>query len=113
EFAQFRKKVDELYGDRVPHRALRRLPDVGVEEQYGVFMSQEVQRHAEIVLTHSRHAVELLRLDCSPGLDSPPIEVVPLGLTEPAIRAERTSAEGPLIVSFGAVAMVKGLDTML
>src|SRR5262249_48824406 len=52
EFASFRHKVAELYGGRIPPLALRRLPDVGVEEEYGVFMTQEVQAHAELLMTH-------------------------------------------------------------
>ena len=106
-------KLVEMYGDRIPLRELRAVPDLAIEERYGIFMTQEVQQHADTILTHSRHAVELLHLECVPGMTPPPAEVVSHGVTEPPVRAEPGRSEGPLIVSYGAVAMVKGIDVML
>jgi glycosyltransferase involved in cell wall biosynthesis len=111
--ASFREKVVQMYGDRIPRRALRRLPDVGLEERYSIFMTQEVQEHADLLMTHSHHALDLLRLERGPGGAPPRGEVVSHGVWEPQVDAEERRSEGPLIVSFGAVAMVKGLDVIL
>jgi glycosyltransferase involved in cell wall biosynthesis len=107
-------KLVQMYGARIPGRELRRVPDLATENRYGIFMTQEVQRSAEGVLAHSRHALELLRLECPPGMTPPPGSVVSHGVLEPSIAtADGSKSEGPVIVSCGIVAPTKGIDTML
>lgn len=113
DFTPFRHKVAELYGGRIPRLALHRLPDVAVEEQYGVFMTQEVQAHTELLMTHSHHALDLLELERGKSIPQPREEVVPHGVSEPPVDGREKVSEGPLIVSYGHLAMIKGPDTIL
>jgi glycosyltransferase involved in cell wall biosynthesis len=109
-----RDKLSEMYGGRIPRKELRRIPHFATEHRYGIFMTQEVQRRSEGILAHSHHALELLRLECPPGMTPPPSSVVAHGVVEPSVSAAGGSdSDAPVIVSYGIVGPTKGIDTML
>jgi glycosyltransferase involved in cell wall biosynthesis len=110
-----REKVYEMYGDRLPAAELRRAPhDRGVQDQFGVYMSQEVQAQAEKVLVHSRYAADVLRLDRPPGAAGAETFVVGRGIPETAVRRNGDSSpEAPTVLSHGAGEHAESIDLLV
>ena len=110
-----REKVYEMYGDRIPAADLRRAPqDRGVQDQFGIFMSQEVQSHAEKVLVHSRYAADVLRLDRPPGATGAETFVVGRGIPEAAVRRNGDSSPAATtVLSHGAGEHAESIDLLM
>ena len=97
-----RKKAVQMYGDRVPRRALSRAWDERVFMDHGIFMTAEIQDQAEKVLLHSRFQEGVLRND-GPG-NGLPTAIVPHGIPEvPTGVAEWSPRGRPLVVTYGLV----------
>jgi glycosyltransferase involved in cell wall biosynthesis len=110
-----REKLYEMYGDRIPPADLRRAPmDAGVQDRFGIYMSQEVQAHAEKVLVHSRYAADVLRMDRLPGQAGAETLVVSRGIPEAAIRRNGDRpAGGPTVLSHGAGEHPESVDLLM
>jgi glycosyltransferase involved in cell wall biosynthesis len=110
-----REKLYEMYGDRIPSAALRRAPeDPGVQDQFGIYMSQEVQAHAEKLLVHSRYAADVLRMDRPPGVSGAETLVVERGVPEAAVRGNGGgSAVGTTVLSHGAGEHPEAIDLLV
>jgi glycosyltransferase involved in cell wall biosynthesis len=109
------ERLDQMYGERIDASLfMERPPSPAEQEQLGLYMSQDLQRHAERVLVHSRFAADILRLDRA-GADDIHTEIglIPYALPEPRPRPPRPDGPFPLIVTMGVVSSVKGLDTLL
>ena len=106
--------IESMYSNRVDAGAFaHEPPSPSEQESLGLFMSQEVQEHAELLLTHSGYAADVLRLDRPPERRAhAPIEVVPFAIDERAAEYD-ASRRAPVIVSFGHLAQVKGLEVLL
>jgi glycosyltransferase involved in cell wall biosynthesis len=108
-----REKLFEMYGDRIPAAALRQAPrDRGVQEQFGIYMSQEVQKNAEKVLVHSRYAADVLRLDRMPGQPGADTFVVGRGIPEVAIDGMKAGA-GTAVLSHGGGERAEAIDLLM
>lgn len=100
----FEDKLAEMYGDRIPSRDLKLVRFDDLYADYGVFMTQEVQAHADRMLLHSAYQAEVLRRD-SPRRFAP-YEIVPLGVPSVPASTNGVGVEGgPLIVTYGVVSM--------
>ncbi len=108
------EKLYEMYGDRIPGADLwRSADDPEVQERFGVYMSQEVQSHAEKVLVHSRYAADVLRMDRLPGEPGAETVVVNPGIPEVLHRdGDRTSGP-PTVISHGAGERPEAIDLLL
>ena len=108
-----REKLYEMYGDRVPPAVIRQ-EDPEAQATFGIYMSQEVQAHAEKVLVHSRYAADVLRMDRIPG--TPGAETVVVGRGIPGAATEsngRAPADGPTVVSHGAGERAEAIDLLI
>jgi glycosyltransferase involved in cell wall biosynthesis len=110
-----REKLYEMYGGRVPASDLRRAPgDLGVQEQFGMYMSQEVQAHAEQLLVHSRYAADVLRMDRLPGAPAADAKVVGRGIPEAAVRRNGGGPDAEAtIVSHAAGEDAEAIDLLV
>ena len=110
-----REKLYEMYGERVPPRDLRRAPcDPGVQEQFGIYMSQEVQAHAEQLLVHSRYAADVLRMDRPPGAAAAEARVVGRGIPEAAARRNGVGPDaGATVVSHAVGEDAEAIDLLV
>jgi glycosyltransferase involved in cell wall biosynthesis len=110
-----REKLYEMYGDRIPAAELRRAPeDRGIQDQFGIYMSQGVQAHAEKLLVHSRYAADVLRMDGPPGAPRAETVVVSRGIPEAAVRRNGGNAtDGPAVLSHGAGEHPEAIDLLM
>jgi glycosyltransferase involved in cell wall biosynthesis len=99
------KRLRDMYGDRISDWDLRRYWDPRVYLGLGVFMTRDIQEHAEEMIVHSHHQRDVLRME-SRGLLAP-THVVPHGIPEaPPARANTSRHRGPRIVTLGLVSTV-------
>ena len=109
-----REKLYEMYGDRIPAADLRRAPeDPAVQEQFGIYMSQEVQAHAEKLLVHSRYAADVLRMDRPPGAGGTETLVVGWGIPEAGSRHNGNPDTGPTVLSHGGGERPEAIDLLM
>jgi glycosyltransferase involved in cell wall biosynthesis len=110
-----REKLFEMYGERIPAADLRRAPeDPGIQTQFGVYMSQEVQAHAEKLLVHSRYAADVLRMDRPPEAPGAETLVVGRGIPDAPIRRNGGSPSGgPTVLSHGAGERPEAIDLLM
>lgn len=109
-----KEKLYEMYGERVPARELRRAPgDPEVQEQFGIYMSQEVQAHAEQLLVHSRYAADVLRMDRLPGAAAAEAQVVGRGIPEAAVRRNGGAEGGATILSHAVGEDAEAIDLLV
>jgi glycosyltransferase involved in cell wall biosynthesis len=101
------ERLREMYGHRISTWDLRHVwvPRVYIEQ--GIFMTREIQEHAEQVIVHSHHQEDILRLEAPAA--APHTHVVPLGIPVPDGPLRQTGEQrhdGPLIVTLGLVSTV-------
>jgi glycosyltransferase involved in cell wall biosynthesis len=109
-----REKLYGMYGDRIPPAALRRAPeDPAVQDQFGIYMSQEVQAHAEKLLVHSRYAADVLRMDRTPGTATAETIVVGRGIPEAEIRGNGRGTAAPTVVSLARGEHPEAIDLLM
>jgi glycosyltransferase involved in cell wall biosynthesis len=90
-------KLIEMYGDRIPRADLLRVPYDRPERGRALYMTREIQAHAERVLVHSRLQAGIMRLE-RPD-DPAPVEVVPRAIpdqTSPGLA--RSDERAPVVV---------------
>jgi glycosyltransferase involved in cell wall biosynthesis len=100
-----------LYGRRLPPEAGSGAPDW--QRKLALFITQDVQRHAEQCLVHSEMARAVLELDRDPAAVPVPVSVIPFGMPAIADRPSAQATDEPLLVSLGHVSEVKGIETLL
>jgi glycosyltransferase involved in cell wall biosynthesis len=100
------KQLQEMYGHRVSDWELRHVwaPEVYVGK--GIFMTREIQKHAQQLIVHSVHQQDILRLEAPAA--APDAQVVPHGIPIPDAppRPDAYGHEGPVIVTLGIVSSV-------
>lgn len=106
------ERIEEMYGSRVGADFGLRPPNATEQQHLGIYMTQEIQDHAESILVHSKQAEEILRLDIPAPCRGARIEVVPFAFPAPTPRKSR-SGGGPVIVTVGVVNVVKGLGPLI
>jgi glycosyltransferase involved in cell wall biosynthesis len=113
--SRLHERLDAMYGSRLGRDAFAERPPTPEEQAaLGIYMTQEVQEHADLVLVHSAYAAELMRLDRGPRTCLPEPVVVPFGVPGGERTAVRhTDPAAPLIVSFGVVSAVKDPETLI
>jgi glycosyltransferase involved in cell wall biosynthesis len=90
-------KLIEMYGDRIPPKDLKMIPQDDPAEKQPVNMTPEVQSHARRILVHSRHQAEILRLERPPN--AAPVDTVPRAISAPPPSSGSDGREqGPVVV---------------
>ncbi|MGI8728816.1 MAG: glycosyltransferase [Solirubrobacteraceae bacterium] len=109
------QRIAGLYPAPVGAMFLSRPPSPEEQAALGIYMTQEIQQHAEQLVVHSRFAADILRLDRAlPHDQRPATSVLPLAcptVTDAERPAPSTTA--PMIVSFGVVSSVKSPDVLI
>lgn len=96
------ERIYEMYGHRLPPDATQGAP-LAFERQLalGVYMTRELQDHAEQCFVHSHAAREVLELDRGLLDRKVPISVLPFGMPQAAEAPRGTASSSPLVVTFG------------
>lgn len=95
-------RLRDMYGNRISDWDLRHVWVPRVYIGLGIYMTREIQEHAEQVIVHSRHQQDILRLEAPPN--APETHVIPHGVPpSPPAPAGSREHEGPLIVTLGLV----------
>lgn len=111
---RLRERIRVLYGRRIPEAALGDVPpSPDLQSALGIYMTREIQQYAELLLVHSRYALDVLELDRGVADRDVPIEVLPFGAPETHQRAPREGGAEPLVISVGVLSEVKGLATLI
>jgi glycosyltransferase involved in cell wall biosynthesis len=111
-----RERLFELYGDRLPPDTLRQAADEpGLAHRFGIYMTRDVQLHADRVLVHSRYAADVLRMDRLPEEAGAEAEVVPLPVrtTGQPPRPPEEVSDPPVVVSHAATEGPESIDLLL
>jgi glycosyltransferase involved in cell wall biosynthesis len=101
------RKLKEMYGHRVSDWELRHVWDPQVYVGQGIFMTREMQQHAEQLIVHSEHQRDILRMEAPAA--APHAQVVPHGIPIPDVPPNPNRARegsGPLIVTLGIVSSI-------
>jgi hypothetical protein len=93
-------KLIEMYGDRIPRADLLRVPYDRPERARGLYMTREIQAHADRILVHTHRQAGIMRLE-RPD-DAAPVEVVPRAIPETPTAAFARSAEGTPVIPLGS-----------
>jgi glycosyltransferase involved in cell wall biosynthesis/GT2 family glycosyltransferase len=109
------ERIHGMYGERVDWRTWRDRPPTPEEQQaYGLYMTHEVQEYAHTAIVHSRYAAEILRLDRPPERRvDPTLHVIPHAMPVLPPDFRQPWVDTPLVVSFGVLSHIKGLQTLL
>jgi glycosyltransferase involved in cell wall biosynthesis len=98
-------RLREMYGHRVSDWELRHVWAPRVYVGKGIFMTREIQEHAEQLIVHSEHQRDILRMEAPAG--APEAQVVPHGIPVPdAPPLSDAGHPGPTIVTLGIVSSV-------
>jgi glycosyltransferase involved in cell wall biosynthesis len=108
------ERIHAMYSDRLPPDVTRNgAPDWDRQLALGIYMTRELQSHAEECFVHSRFARGILELDREPLARSVPISLLPFGLPPPMAAPRGAVSLSPLIISLGVVHEIKGLATLI
>ncbi len=86
-------RLRDMYGNRISDWDLRHVWAPRVYIGLGIYMTREIQEHAEQVIVHSRHQQDILRLEAPPN--APETHVIPHGVPPtPARPVGQASTRG-------------------
>jgi glycosyltransferase involved in cell wall biosynthesis len=109
------ERVREDYGERIPPQELTSAPLSWLRRaQLGIYLTAEIQRHAERVFVHSRFAQEVVERDGGVLERRVPVSVMPFAM--PAckrVAARGASAAAPLVVHMGVISEVKAIAALI
>jgi glycosyltransferase involved in cell wall biosynthesis len=113
--ARLAQRLHDTYSERIDAGAfVHSAPSPEEQTALGLFLTGEVQAHADRLIVHSSFAADVLRLDRpAEARGHAPITVLPHALQ---LRPESERPEDPArptIVSFGVLSEVKGLATLI
>jgi glycosyltransferase involved in cell wall biosynthesis len=113
--AWMRATLRKAYGPRLPTLDAVASPfDRPWQHRHGVFLTQELVRHARAVIVHSAFAEQMLRLDQGPDGPLPPVFRIPHALPPPPDFASLVRDKNPpLVVSVGSVGDIKAPDRLV
>jgi glycosyltransferase involved in cell wall biosynthesis len=108
------ERMRAMYGDRLPpaatqNGALRFDREVAL----GIYMTRELQSHAEECFVHSRYAREVLELDSGRIDRKAPVSMLPFAAPPAAEAPREYAAANPLIVSVGRADEESGIATLI
>jgi glycosyltransferase involved in cell wall biosynthesis len=109
------ERVEQLCGDRVPREELHTAPlSWRRRVELGIFMTGEIQKHADRLFVHSRFAADVVARDAEALGRHVPVSVMPFGM--PDVASQPVPAEpvpAPLVVHMGAVSEIKGIGALI
>ncbi|MBV8954140.1 MAG: glycosyltransferase, partial [Solirubrobacterales bacterium] len=106
--------IDAMYAERLPVEARLGLGAATARQvALGVYMTRELQSHAEQCFVYSRFAREVLELDRGALDREVEVSVLPFGLPDAAEAPRRAVGSSPLIVSFGVPPEGNGIATLI
>jgi glycosyltransferase involved in cell wall biosynthesis len=114
--ARLVERIRVLYGQRLPRELTAegaRPPSWEQQSALGIYMTREIQEHAEQLFVHSRHALDVLELDRGPLDREVPLTVFPHAFPEVVQHKRGPFGQTPLVVSVGVVSEVKGLACLI
>jgi glycosyltransferase involved in cell wall biosynthesis len=108
------ERISEMYGHRLPPDATQGGP-LAFERQLalGIYMTRELQTHAEQCFVHSQAAREVLELDRGLLDRQVPVSVLPFGMPQAAAGPRGPAAADPLVVSLGDVGEVNDVALLI
>jgi glycosyltransferase involved in cell wall biosynthesis len=110
----FEQRIEAMYGSQVRRDATgMQSPGRERDSARGVYMTREVQRHAEECFVHSRFARDVLEVDRGAVDRHVPVSVLPYGLHALATVPRAAIAGSPLVVSVGAVHELEDLTSLI
>ena len=108
------ERIHAMYGDRLPAEAMQDgAPTFERQAALGIYMTRELQSHAEQCFVHSKSAREVLELDRGPLDRQVQVSVLPFGMPRAAEAPRGAAASSPLIVSLGLIHEVNGIATLI
>jgi glycosyltransferase involved in cell wall biosynthesis len=109
------ERVREDYGERIPPGELTSAPlSWRRRAELGIYLTAEIQRHAERVFVHSRFAQEVVERDGRILERRVPVSVMPFAMPEcERVAARGASAAAPLVVHMGVVSEIKGIGVLI
>ncbi len=111
---RFAEWIEAQYGPRLPAAVrLGGWPGWETQQALGIYMTAEMQAHAEEVFVHSRYAREVLELDRGVLDRVVPVALLPFAIPDVEPRVWRPPGKPPVIVSVGVVSAVKGLALLI
>jgi glycosyltransferase involved in cell wall biosynthesis len=112
--AAFAERIHAMYGDRVTAEATQDGAST-LERQaaLGIYMTRELQSHADQCFVHSRSAREVLELDRSPLDRQVQVSVLPFGLPRHVEARRGVLGPTPLIVSLNSLHEDNGTLTLV
>lgn len=110
--ARLAQRLHDTYSERIDAmQFVERPPSPDEQMALGLFLTGEIQAHADQLVVHSRFAADVLRLDRpAEARGHAPIHVIPHALE---LRPERERSTTPVIASFGVLSEVKGLEALI
>ncbi len=108
------ERVREDYGERLPPGELASAPlSWRRRAELGIYLTAEIQRHAERVFVHSHFAQEVVEREGRLLERRVPVSVMPFGMPacEPVVHGAPATA--PLVVHMGVVSEVKAIGTLI
>jgi glycosyltransferase involved in cell wall biosynthesis len=112
--AAFVNRIRAMYADRLPAEAIQAVAATPERQAaLGIYMTRELQSHADQCFVHSRSAQEVLEFDRGP-LDRPvEVSVLPFGLPRDVEARREVVGPAPLIVSLGSIHEDNGIPTLI
>jgi len=109
------ERVREDYGERIPSEELASAPlSWRRRAELGIYLTAEIQRHAERVFVHSRFAQEVVERDGAILERRVPVSVMPFAMPAPGPAGARgPAAPAPLVVHMGVVSEIKGIGALI
>ena len=109
------RRVERCYGKHVPRQELETAPLSSQRRiELGIWMTGEIQQHAERIFVHSLLAQEVVERDAGLLGLSVPVSLMPFGMPDPGAAPARSAvAAAPLIVHMGVVSEVKGIALLI
>jgi glycosyltransferase involved in cell wall biosynthesis len=108
------ERVREDYGERLPPDELASAPlSWRRRAELGIYLTAEIQRHAERVFVHSHFAQDVVEREGRLLGRHVPVTVMPFGMPACEPGALRPPAQAPLVVHMGVVSEIKAIGALI
>jgi glycosyltransferase involved in cell wall biosynthesis len=109
------ERVEQDYGARIPAAERLTAPlSFTRRPELGIYLTGEIQRHAQELLVHSSFARAVVERDGRLTGSSVAVRVMPFGMPPPRSSPVRAAAAAPpLVVHMGVVSEIKGIAELI
>jgi glycosyltransferase involved in cell wall biosynthesis len=110
----FAEQIHAMYGDRLPAKVAQDgAATLERQVALGIYMTRELQSHADQCFVHSKSAREVLQLDRGPLDRQVQVSVLPFALLRDTEARRGVLGTSPLIVSVGPIREDNGIATVI